>query len=401
MHFFGVEKLKILRLKDMDLKEKRVLVRADFNVPLKDNKVSDDNRIRQTLPTINYLLKKNCKVILISHLGRPDEDLKEGKPIEEVKKKYTMKPVANRLKELLREEVLFAENYFENNIPDSKIVLLENLRFYKEEKKNDEKFSKRLAGFADIYVNDGFGVCHRADASVAGVTKFLPSCAGFLVEKEVNELSKLLNPKKPFIAIIGGAKSDKIGVIRSLLPKVNNIIIGGILANTFQKAKGIDIKNSKFDEETLSLAGEFISDNRVILPEDVVAADKFEENAKSKNADINKIPDGWIIMDIGNKTIENYKNKLKNAKTIIWAGPLGVFEFEKFSNGTKQIAEFIAGLNATTIIGGGDSAAAVYKFGLADKMTHVSTGGGASLEFIEKNGKLPALVALEEAANRY
>jgi phosphoglycerate kinase len=392
--------MNFIRLQDMEIDGKKVIVRADYNVPLKGGKVSDDTRIRRTLPTINYLLEKKCKIILMSHLGRPDRDLKKGVPLEDVKKRYTMRPVAEKLRELLGQDVSFVEDYIEKGVTDSRIILLENLRFYKGEKKNDEAFAKKLASFADIYVNDGFGACHREHASVTGITKFLPSCAGFLVQKEIKQLSKLLNPEKPFIAIIGGAKADKIGVIRSLLPKVSRMIIGGVLANTFQKAQGIDIKNSKFDEETLGLANEFISEEKIVLPEDVIAAEKFDEHAESRNVAIGEIPDGWIIMDIGKKTVDNYKNILTKAKTVLWGGPLGVFEFEKFSNGTRQIAEFISELDAVTIIGGGDSAAAVEKFGLADKMTHVSTGGGASLEFIEKDGRLPAIVALEEAAKR-
>ncbi len=392
--------MNFLKLEDMNLENKRVLVRVDYNVPIKDGKVTDDTRIKRTLKTIKYLLEKNCRLIIMSHLGRPYKDLKKGVPMEEVKKKYTMQPVADKLKELLNQDVSFAKDYTKKGINDDKIILLENLRLHEGEKKNDREFAKKLASFAEIFVNDAFGTCHREQASVFSVPKFLPSCAGFLVQNEIEQLSKLLKPKKPFIAIIGGAKADKIGVIRSLLPKVDNMIIGGVLANTFHKARGTDIKSSKFDDETLELAKEFIDDKKIILPEDAVAADKYGENAKSRNVKIEEIPDGWLIMDIGKKTIEDYKEILKDAKTVVWGGPLGVFEFKKFSNGTKEIAKFISELNATTIIGGGDSAAAVDKFNLADKMTHVSTGGGASLQFIEKEGKLPALVALEEAAKK-
>ena len=397
--------MSFLTLKDMDLENKRVLVRVDFNVPLKDGKVSDDNRIRQTLPTINYLLEKKCKIILMSHLGRPQKLLKKGKKFEEIKKELTLNPVAEDLSEILGVDVIFAENSIgldsvDTNIPKGDIVLLENIQFNEGETKNDDGYAKKLASIADVYVNDGFAQSHREYASFCAITKFLPSCAGFLLQKEINELSKLLKPEKPFIAIIGGAKADKIKVIKSLLHKVDCMIVGGVLANTFQKAKGVDIKASKFDEKTLNLAKNFVNEEKIILPEDVVVADKFEENAQSKNVNVNNIPDNWMVMDIGNKTIKNYKDKLKNAKTVLWAGPLGVFEFEKFSNGTRQIAKFIANLNAITIIGGGDLTAAIYKFGLADKMTYVSTGGGASLEFIEKEGKLPALVVLEEAAKK-
>lgn len=388
-----------LKLKDMDLEGKRVIIRVDYNTPLKDGKVADDTKIKRTLPTINYLLEKNCRIILMSHLGRPDKDLKKGASMEEVKEKYTMQPVADRLKELLGKDVSFVEDYIENNIPDDEIILLENLRFNKEEKEDNEEFAERLASFADIYVNDGFGVCHRKHASAHAITKFIPSCAGFLVEKEVKELSKLLKPEKPFVAIIGGAKADKIGVIKSLLPKVSSMIIGGVLANTFQKARGIDIKASKFDKESLELAKHLINE-KIILPNEVIAADSFEETAKTKNVDITKIPDNWMIVDIGKESIETYKAYLKDSKTVVWAGPLGVFEIKNFSKGTKEIANFISNLKATTIIGGGDSATAINKLHLADKMTHVSTGGGAALEFIEKEGKLPALVALEESSKK-
>ena len=388
-----------LKLKDMDLKNKRVLIRVDYNAPIKDGKVADDTKLRRTLPTLNYLLKQNCRIILMSHLGRPDKDMKKGASMEEVREKYTMQPVADKLKELLGKNISFVEDYIKNNPPNDEIILLENLRFNKEEKEDDEEFAKQLASFADIYVNDAFGTCHRKHASVHAITKFLPGCIGFLVEKEIEELSKLLNPKKPFIAIIGGAKADKINVIKSLLPKVSSMIIGGVLANTFQKARGIDIKASKFDKESLELAKN-LTNEKIILPNEVIAADSFEETAKTKNVNILNIPDNWMIVDIGNKAIETYKEYLKEAKTVVWAGPLGVFEIKNFSKGTKEIAEFISNLKATTIIGGGDSATAINKLHLADKMTHVSTGGGASLEFIEKEGKLPALVALEESSKR-
>jgi phosphoglycerate kinase len=393
--------MKFLTLKDMDLENKKVLVRVDYNVPLKEGKVADDTRLKATIPTINYLLEKNCKIILMSHLGRPKDDFKKGKGIEEVKKRLTLKPVAAALSEILGMDVAFADDCVDVRLPNADIVLLENLRLHKEEEKNDKNFAGKLSKHADIYVNDAFGASHRKHASVDSITKFLPSGAGFLVEKEVKELGKLLKPEKPFAAIIGGAKADKIGVIRSLLPKVDYLIIGGVLADTFLKSEGIDIKASKFDEESMKAAKEFINNEKIILPVDCIIADKFDENAKSKEADFNEIPDDWMIMDIGSKTIEMYKEKLKRAKTIVWAGPLGVFEFNKFSNGTKSIAGFIASLDATTIIGGGDSAAAVEKFKLSEKMTHVSTGGGASLEFIEKEGKLPALVALEKNYDKF
>lgn len=392
--------MNFLKLKEADIEGKKVLIRVDYNIPIKDGKVTDDTRIQRTLPTINYLLENNCKIILMSHLGRPHKDMKKGASFDEVKIKYTVKPVAERLKEILSTDVAVAKDYPEKDIPDEKVVLLENLRFYEGELKNDDTFAKRLSSFAEFYVNDAFGTCHREHASVHAVTKFLPSAAGFLVENEIEKLSKLLSPDKPFVAIIGGAKADKIGVIKSLLPKVDNMIIGGVLANTFMKAKGIDIKGSKYDDETLKVAKELISDNKIILPEDVIAAEKFEEGSNLKNVDVVDIPDSWMAVDIGKKTIDNYKEILRQAKTVVWGGPLGVFEIDSFSNGTRKIADFISKLDAVTIIGGGDSAAAVNKLGYAGRMTHVSTGGGASLDFIRLGGKLPAIIALEEAKSR-
>ena len=383
------------KLSDMELDNKKVIVRVDYNVPIKDGKVADDTRINRTLPTINYLLEKDCKIILMSHLGRP-----KGKVVEDLR----LDPIGRRMSEILKKDVKKLNN---NTGPEVEkaaskmqpkdIILLENIQFHPGEIANDDSFGKELANLADVYVNDGFGQCHRTYGSYCAITKFIPSCVGFLVEKEINELGKLLEPEKPFVAIIGGAKADKISVIKSLLPKVDNMIIGGVLANTFQKAKGLDIKASKFDEETLEQAKEIADDNKIVLPEDVLAADKFEEGAETKNVSINDIPDGWMVVDIGKNSVKNYCDLLRKAKTIVWAGPLGVFEIDAFADGTKKIAKFLAGLDSTTIIGGGDSAAAVNKFGLAEKMTHVSTGGGASLEFIEKEGKLPALVALEES----
>ncbi len=390
--------MNFLKLEDMELEGKKIIVRVDFNVPIKDGKVTDDTRIQRSLPTINYLLEKGCKIVLMSHLGRPHKD--KNLSYDELKEKWTIKPAVDRLSKILDRKVILAQDYKEKDIPDAPIVMLENLRIYPEEKKNDEEFAKRLASFAEIYVNDGFGVCHRDQASVTAITKFIPSCAGKLVENEFEKLSKLLRPEKPFIAIIGGAKADKIEVIKALLPKVDKMIIGGVLANTFLKAKGIDIKSSKFDEETLEIAKDLISNEKIILPIDVVSASEFSEDAEVKNTDVDNIPDGWIAVDIGENTVISYKNLLKEAKTVMWGGPLGVFEIDKFSKGTRNIAEFISNLDATTIIGGGDSAAAVNKLGFSDKMTHVSTGGGASLQFIVKEGKLPGFVALEESAKR-
>ena len=400
-------KVKFLTLKDMSLEGKKVLVRVDYNVPIKNGMVADDTRLKATIPTINFLLENHCKIILMSHLGRPKDLFKKGKSLEEAKKELTLKPVAEDLSEILGMGVYFAENSItldsvNTNIPDEDIVLLENVQFHEGETKNNDDFAKKLASFGDIYVNDGFGQSHREYASFCAITKFIPSCAGFLVEKEVKELSKLLNPERPFVAIVAGAKADKIGALRVLVKKADRILIGGVLANTFLKAKGLDIGASKFDEETFAVAKEIIglAGKKLVFPVDAVIADKFDKDAQAKVVKTASMPKEWMSLDIGPETIERYKAELKNAKTVLWAGPLGVFEMEKFSNGTKTIAEFIAGLSAVTIIGGGDTAAAIQSFDLADKVTHVSTGGGASLEFIEKEGNLPALVALENYCNK-
>jgi len=384
----------------MELEGKKVLVRVDYNVPIKNGMVEDDTRLRATIPTINYLLEKNCKIILMSHLGRPKDLLKEGKSFEEAKKELTLRPVAEDLSEILGIDVGFVGDCINVDMPnDNDVVLLENLRFYEEEEKNDMEFAKKLSLNGDIYANDAFGASHREHASVSTITKFLPSCAGFLVEKEVKELSKLLNPEKPFAAIVAGAKADKIGALKALAKKADKILIAGVLANTFLKAKGIDIGASKFDEETFSAAKEIISlaGDKLKFPVDYVVADKFDNNASTQTVAADNIPKEWMALDIGPETIESYKDELKDAKTVFWAGPLGVFEMENFSHGTREIGEFLGSLNAVKIVGGGDTGAAINTFNLADKMTHVSTGGGASLEFIEKEGRLPALVALERA----
>jgi 3-phosphoglycerate kinase len=394
---------KFFTLDDLDVK-KRVIVRAGFDVPFdEDGSIADDKRIIAVIPTINYLLKKNSKIIIISHNGRP-----KGKVVSKLK----MDKVAERLGELMNAKVSKLDDCiggevkkFVNGMKPKDIVVLENLRFNSGEEEKDEskrlEFAGQLSELGDVYVNEAFPNCHRDHASMTGIPQLLPGCTGFAVENEIRQLGKLLNPEKPFAAIIGGAKADKIGVIKSLLPKVDSLILGGVLANTFLKARGTDIKASKFDEESLKYSMEFKKNEKINLPVDAVVADKFESNAESKEVDVNEIPDGFMIMDIGKKSIEAYKEKLNTAKTVVWGGPLGVFEFERFSNGTRQIAEFISSLSAVTIIGGGDSAAAVEKLGFADKMTHVSTGGGASLEFIETGGKLAALVALEENYKKF
>lgn len=396
--------MNFMKLQDMEIEGKKVLVRVDYNVPIKNGMVEDDTRLRATVPTINRLLEKNCKVILMSHLGRPKDLLKEGKSFEEIKKELTLKPVAEDLNEILGIDVAFAENSIgmdsiNAEIPDGDVVLLENVQFNEGEGKNDDEYAKKLAGLADVYVNDGFAQCHREYASFCAITKFIPSCAGFLVEKEIKELSKILSPERPFVAIVAGAKADKIGALKALAGKADKILIAGVLANTFLKAKGISIGASKFDEETFSAAKEIIglAGDKLKFPVDCVVADKFDNGASTRTVAADSIPKGWMALDIGPETIESYKDELKDAKTVFWAGPLGVFEMENFSQGTREIGEFLGNLNAIKIVGGGDTGAAVNTLNLADKITHVSTGGGASLEFIEKEGRLPALVALEKA----
>ena len=385
---------------DIDLKNKTVLVRADFNVPQDENlNITDDTRIRATLPTIKYILSQGPKkLILMSHLGRP-----EGKVVA----KYSLKPVAQRLKELLAEPVSFWSDCVGDNIKKEieaskdRVVLLENLRFHPEEEANDSGFAKQLASLADIFVNDAFGTAHRAHASTEGVAHYLKGVAGFLLEKEIQYLgSAIQNPQRPFMVILGGAKvSDKIGVIENLLPKCDAILIGGGMAYTFLMAKGKSIGNSKLEKDKLDLALRILVKattlkKQILLPIDHVVVDNISPDAKIEIVDEN-IPQGKIAVDIGPKTTSLFKEKLKIAKTIVWNGPLGIFEMDAFSKGTQEIAQFISTLKATTIIGGGDTASAIAKFKLEDKMTHISTGGGASLEFLE--GKtLPGIAALTD-----
>jgi phosphoglycerate kinase len=389
-----------LTIRDVDLNGKSVLVRCDYNVPLDDGlNVTDDTRIRASLPTLQYILEKNPrKLILMSHLGRPD-----AKPVS----KYSLKPVAKRLQELLHRDVKLLSDCVGDDIKKEidasarRIIMLENLRFHQEEEKNDPTFSKALAGLADIYVNDAFGTAHRAHASTEGITHYLTSVSGLLLEKEINYLGKSLEkPQKPFVVILGGAKvSDKIGVIHNLLPRADEIIIGGAMSYTFLKAQGKRIGNSKLEQDKLDTAKTILEKAKkrkakISLPVDNVITDKIAQGAQVKTSG-EEIPDGWIGVDIGPQTIKDYCASLKKAKTVVWNGPLGIFEMEPFAEGTKKVAECLAGIKATTVIGGGDTAAAVARFGLEGKMTHISTGGGASLEFLE--GKiLPGIAALTD-----
>ncbi|MDD5129579.1 MAG: phosphoglycerate kinase [Candidatus Omnitrophica bacterium] len=388
-----------LTLKDIDLKNKTVLVRADFNVPQDaDLKITDDTRIRATLPTLKYILEQGAKkLVIISHLGRPD-----GK----VAAKYSLKPVSLRLKELMGEDVLFLSECVGDDIKPAidksreKVILLENLRYHAEEEANDAGFAKKLASVADIFVNDAFGTAHRAHASTEGVTHFLKSAAGFLLEKEIKYIGGAVsNPAKPFVIILGGAKvSDKIGMIENLLPKCDAVIIGGGMAYTFLKAQGEPIGNSKLEKEKLELAKSILEQAKtlkkdVLLPVDHLVVDAVDVKAQVQTVD--RIPDGKIAVDIGPKTIKLFEEKLKSAQTIVWNGPLGIFEMEPFSRGTQAVANFIGALKAISIIGGGDTAAAIAKFNLEDKMSHISTGGGASLEFLEGKN-LPGIAALTD-----
>lgn len=387
-------------LRDLDFAGKRVLVRCDFNVPMEDGKITDDTRITSSLPTINYLLDKGAKVILMSHLGRP-----KGEP----NKKYTLKPVAIRLGELLNKDVIFAED--DNVVSDivkkqvesmktGDVLLLENTRFRKEEEKNGEEFAKDLASLGELFINDAFGTSHRAHASNVGISTYLPSAVGFLVEKEITIMGKAIaEPERPFVAILGGAKvSDKIGVIENLIKIVDTIIVGGGMAYTFLKAQGYDIGKSLLEEDKILLAKELLQkaiDNKValILPVDVVVAKEFKNDTEFKTVNIDNIPEDMMGLDIGEESIKLFSKEIKNAKTIVWNGPMGVFEMENFAKGTDAIAKAMAECEGITIVGGGDSASAVEKSGYGEKMTHISTGGGASLELLE--GKiLPGIDAI-------
>jgi len=389
-------------IRDVDVAGKRVLVRVDLNVPLSEDtgEILDDIRIKAIVPTISYLVDKNARVILCSHLGRP-----KGKPVDSLR----MAPIAKRLSEIMGKPIATTQDCIGKDVEKSaselkngEILLLENLRFHDEEEKNDPEFCKSLAKLADIYVNDAFGTAHRAHASTEGVAKYLPAVAGFLMEKEIGMMGKALsNPVRPFASIVGGAKiSDKIGVLDFILEKVNILLIGGGMVATFLKALGYEVGKSSVEEDKLDLARKLMDKAKVkgvklLLPVDIVVADKSAADAKSKTVTIDKVPADWLIMDIGHKTIDLFEEELKKCKTIVWNGPMGVFEYPKFSRGTASIAKTLASAKATTIIGGGSTAEAVEEMGLADKMTHVSTGGGASLEFLE--GKtLPGVAALQD-----
>lgn len=393
-----------LTLKDVDLKGKTVLMRVDFNVPIEGGKITDDNRIVQALESINFVVNAGAKLILMSHLGRPG-----GEPGDE----FSLKPVAGHLETLVEVPVYFAEDCIGEKADsvietarEGEIVLLENVRFHPGEKKNEPEFARKLAAGADLFVNDAFGSSHRAHASVAGVTQFLqPAVSGFLLEKEIRYFEgSVNNPNRPFVAILGGAKvSDKIGVIENLLTKVDSIIIGGGMTYTFLKAKGWEVGNSLVEEDKVELAGQLMEKAEkagvnFMLPPDTVVAREFKNDAEHKVVESDEIEPGWMGLDIGPQACIGFGNKIKAARTVIWNGPMGVFEMENYADGTFSVAQALADATrtgATTIIGGGDSAAAIKKAGLADKVSHVSTGGGASLEYLEGK-ELPGVTALTE-----
>ncbi len=383
-------------VRDVDLKGKRVLMRADFNVPLDGTTITDDTRIRAALPTIQYILDKGASLVLMSHLGRP----------KGVTPSLRLQPVADRLGELLGKPVKMAPDVVGDEVQamaealaPGGILLLENTRFYSEEKNNDPAFSAKLAAMGDLFVNDAFGTAHRAHASTVGVTGTLPAVAGFLIEKEIAFLGKATsNPESPYVVILGGAKvSDKIAVIENMLDKADTILIGGGMANTFFKAQGFEMGDSLVENDAVDTATALIAKagGKIVLPVDAVVADAFDNDAHIKVVDVDAVEPGWRILDIGPKTVALFQGILAGAKTVVWNGPMGVFEMPNFATGTFAIAETLASIDAVTIIGGGDSASAINKAGVADKVSHVSTGGGASLEYLE--GKvLPGVAALED-----
>ncbi|MGC9521411.1 MAG: phosphoglycerate kinase [Anaerolineae bacterium] len=386
-------------VRDVELKGKRVLMRADFNVPLDGDTITDDTRIRAALPTIKYILEQDASLILMSHLGRPKGSADPS---------LSLKPVAARLSELLDRPVAMAPDCVGDEVEEmaaslepGQVLLLENTRFHSEERANDPEFSAKLASLADLYVNDAFGTAHRAHASTVGVTEKLPAVAGFLIEKEIKFLGKATSdPEHPYVVILGGAKvSDKIGVIENMLGKADTILIGGGMANTFFKAQGLEMGDSLVEDDVLDTAKALMerAGGKLVLPVDAVVADAFDNDANQKIVPVDSVAPGWRILDIGPETVTMFKEKLADAKTVVWNGPMGVFEMPSFAKGTFAIAETLADLNAVTIIGGGDSASAINQAGVADEVSHVSTGGGASLEFLE--GKtLPGIAALDDKA---
>ena len=386
-------------IRDIPLKGKRALVRVDFNVPMDgEGNITDDNRILGALPTIRYLVEQGAKVVLMSHMGRPKGT---------VNPKYSLAPVARRLSELMGQPVHMAADVIGEDadrkvaaLKEGEVALLENLRYHAEEEKNDPEFAKKLASYGEVYVNDAFGTAHRAHASTEGVAHFLPAVSGFLIEKELKFLGQAVeNPERPFVAVLGGAKvSDKLGVINNLLDKVDTLIIGGGMAYTFVKARGGQIGKSLLEEDKLDYAREMLKKAaekgvNLLLPEDTLAADSFSNDARSRAVPSGEIPEGWQGLDIGPKAQQKFFEAVRNAKTVVWNGPMGVFEFPNFAAGTRAVARAMAESHATTIVGGGDSAAAVAQLGFADKISHISTGGGASLEFLE-GLELPGVAAL-------
>lgn len=388
--------MKFNTLKDVDVEGKRVLVRVDFNVPMdKKGKILDDRRIKAVIPTINYLTKKKAVVILMSHLGRP----------KKVDDKLRMDAVAKRLSKLLKTNVIKLDDCLGSTVEDQinemqtgEVCLLENLRFYPEETKNDKLFAQGLAELANVYVNDAFATLHRAHASVVGVPHFLPSCVGLLVMKEVKQLEKARKARKPFFAIICGAKEDKLRVAEKMFTKASNLFIGGVLGNILLKARGFKIGKSKI--EKIKLQKKFVNSTKVIAPEDVVVANRIAQGAKTKIVAVSDIPTGWMIVDIGPKTLKRIKEIVGHSRTVFWSGPPGLFEIPKFSKGTKALAKMLAGANAVTIAGGGDTAEAIDQFKLDRGFTHVSTGGGASVAYVE-GAELPGMKAMIESKKRF